>query len=546
MKNNYIVFVLLCFFLVSFKGNHNDENLERKGKDHAIFFAVNNYQDNGWEDLKTPIRDAEEIANLLKTKYGFTTEVIKNPSKYQINKKLKSLSKRKYQEDSQLLIYFTGHGIFDPAPGEKEKGLGYFIPSDARADDEFRDSYLGYVKLNPIIDNNPCKHILVSIDACYSGSFFNYKNRPNELTQREKLIRDVMSHTSRIGLTSGNFSPVKSGRHFSPYARNFISALSSGGGTDQILTVTELYSFLENISPRPQRGYFGKHHPEGDFLFIKKKTRSNPNSGNRQVDLLAWKKAEQSNTIYNYEQYLKEFPNGIFIGQAEQKMSELEEETEWEIAQTLNTPSAYEGYLKNYPYGKYASTARRKLKNKSRVDYTQTSGTFIDSRDGQSYRWAKMKDGKIWMTENLNYEKPGSYCYGDKESNCIKYGRLYKWSVAKKVCPEEWDLPNKKEWEKLVVEYGGYRYYEGESKDNGNPQKTYNNLTLGKFSILLGGYRSRGGEFFNLEEFGPYWTATANGRAYAWNYNFDKAGGRVHRYNDYSKESGFSCRCIKD
>ena len=61
---------------------------------------------------------------------------------------------------------------------------------------------------------------------------------------------------------------------------------------------------------------------------------------------------------------------------------------------------------------------------------TANAGTFKDSRDGQSYKWIRLKDGKKWVAQNLNYEASNSWCYDEKSSNCSKYGRLYSWQAA--------------------------------------------------------------------------------------------------------------------
>ena len=58
------------------------------------------------------------------------------------------------------------------------------------------------------------------------------------------------------------------------------------------------------------------------------------------------------------------------------------------------------------------------------------------------------------MIENLNYEIYGSYCYNDKDWNCLRYGRLYTWEAAQKACPPGWRLPSDEEWWNMAKLYG--------------------------------------------------------------------------------------------
>lgn len=79
------------------------------------------------------------------------------------------------------------------------------------------------------------------------------------------------------------------------------------------------------------------------------------------------------------------------------------------------------------------------------IDY----GTMIDTRDGKKYRTVNIGE-QVWMAENLNYAGDGiGHCYDDVPENCEVGGRLYKWDVAKNVCPEGWHLPSKEEFEIL-------------------------------------------------------------------------------------------------
>ena len=86
--------------------------------------------------------------------------------------------------------------------------------------------------------------------------------------------------------------------------------------------------------------------------------------------------------------------------------------------------------------------------------YLNYSRTMTDPRDGKKYKTVQI--GKqIWMAENLNYKTGESWCNGNMDSNCDKYGRLYTWKVAMSACPSGWHLPSKNEFDVLINEVGG-------------------------------------------------------------------------------------------
>ena len=164
-------------------------------------------------------------------------------------------------------------------------------------------------------------------------------------------------------------------------------------------------------------------------------------------------------------------------------------------------------------------------------------GSFTDSRDGQIYEWVRLKDGKIWMVENLNFKTiSGSYCYEENKKNCRKYGRLYKWDTVIKACPKGWKLPGSGEWEDLIKLYGG-----GEVAVKALVTKSNNRF----LNLFAGGQLlsdDGGGYTFDPEYTGFYWTATEdNSKAKniffnnKYDYNIDS--------ND--KMAAFSCKCIR-
>src|SRR4030095_14065892 len=83
--------------------------------------------------------------------------------------------------------------------------------------------------------------------------------------------------------------------------------------------------------------------------------------------------------------------------------------------------------------------------------------TLIVDQDGNKYPVKTLLDRKLWIATNLYTNLPNSYCYGDSDSNCKQYGRLYTWESAKQGCEwlgEGWRLPTGEEGTKLTAWYG--------------------------------------------------------------------------------------------
>jgi len=197
------------------------------------------------------------------------------------------------------------------------------------------------------------------------------------------------------------------------------------------------------------------------------------------------------------------------------------------------------------------SRARFVNKNNFKMEYSASS--FTDSRDGKMYKTVRLSE-QVWMAENLNHRtSSGSWCYGDDDSNCNTYGRLYDWNTAKTACPNGWHLPSKDEWNELVrladIVSDGAAGKKLKSKsgwnNNGNGTDDYG------FSALPGGNRDTGGSFGNVGGRGNWWTATEGGGA---NIN-DRAYEYVYyRYmgdDDYvdgdgsDMAAGYSVRCVE-
>lgn len=158
----------------------------------------------------------------------------------------------------------------------------------------------------------------------------------------------------------------------------------------------------------------------------------------------------------------------------------------------------------------------------------------------------RMADGMQWMTRNLSWEAPGSYCYGDDAANCARYGRLYTWVAAQRACAAlgaGWRLPSDAEWRRLAKAYGGVS---ADAEDQG--KGAYAALMRGGatgFDAVLGGNREGTGGYARGEAHGFYWTATEDTAGVIY-YNFAGGGRALHRQDGGDRARAFAVRCVRE
>jgi hypothetical protein len=255
---------------VTVKSNTDDEQSVVR-KDYALLFGTDDYE--SWDNLQNPIRDISTIAADLKEMYGFEIEIVKNPTKLEMMQKLREYARKTYLPEDQLFIMFAGHGYFDQLFNQ-----GYLVCRDSKITDEERLTYISHNSLRSIIDNIPNKHIFLTIDACFGGTFDPYISSSahrggmyDDLGNAEYISRKLKLKTRKF-LTSGGMEYVSDGRpgQHSPFTRKLLEAIRSYGGSDGILTLAEMKAYIEKIDPEPRFGEFGSDEPGSDFIFIVK------------------------------------------------------------------------------------------------------------------------------------------------------------------------------------------------------------------------------------------------------------------------------------
>ena len=193
-------------------------------------------------------------------------------------------------------------------------------------------------------------------------------------------------------------------------------------------------------------------------------------------------------------------------------------------------------------------------------------GEMTDPRDGIVYKTTTI-GGQVWMAENLNYfdieGAPSSikndWCYWDKPENCGSAGRLYTWTVAKRVCPEGWRLPTKDDWQALLTAVGAdtlnpiawtganvLKSVNGwENNGSGTDDFGFTALPVGrKFSTRVqDGFTNHGCSAYMWSATEPDISAGADTLAFSVELN---CSNELVIVNTIKKYSGLSVRCVKN
>jgi uncharacterized protein (TIGR02145 family) len=212
-------------------------------------------------------------------------------------------------------------------------------------------------------------------------------------------------------------------------------------------------------------------------------------------------------------------------------------------------------------------------------------GSFIDTRDGNKYNWTKIGN-QIWMAENLAYLPRVTgmeqvsidaeyYVYGYKgtnvseaknDSNYTNFGVLYNWAAAmdgvypidtlqegiQGVCPYNWHLPSKEEWNTLI-DFIGTVETAGTMLRSSSlwPQPTgiiYEDTSVVDsygFRGLPSGFFDKNNKFGGTYELATFWSSSGDGFSMVWGYAILQFEARLYEIK-YEPVEAVSIRCVKD
>ncbi|MFX0135518.1 MAG: caspase domain-containing protein [Candidatus Hodarchaeota archaeon] len=271
----------------------------------AVLIGINNFKYlPPTSKLDYAVKDAEEIKELLIQEFGFksnniilltdeqaTLRTIMNELSYELP--------RKVGENDRALIFWAGHGHTQDLSPSGE--MGFLIPSDGNITN-LESTCISMDAIKKVVDSIPAKHVLLLVDACYSGLVFEklYKLENFIRNLDERYLNIITSSNGRQIITAGKRDqPVleRSDWGHSAFTFKLIEGLKhklADSDNDGIITAIELGNFLipsvtklSNYRQTPQYGTEG----EGLFVLIPEPENIPPQISNLTKDLAKAKRA---------------------------------------------------------------------------------------------------------------------------------------------------------------------------------------------------------------------------------------------------------------
>jgi len=243
---------------------------------YALIFATDDYAH--WPHLTNPISDADAVNQTLTSLYGFHVEEVRNATDDQILARLTEYLHRKFEPQDQLLIFFSGHGYFDP-----DLGRGFLVPANALLvnDDIGHRSLLAHETIMDYVNRIPAKHVVLMLDACFAGTLDRKiadsglrgdtsSDSYAHVTLPELLARKQPRRTRRY-ITSGgkDFVPDGLPGHHSPFISAFLVTLNQAADRKGYITLDDIQEGLNTVNPEPRWGDIqDDNDPGADFLLL--------------------------------------------------------------------------------------------------------------------------------------------------------------------------------------------------------------------------------------------------------------------------------------
>ena len=224
---------------------------------------------------KHAVADAEAFYDLITTTGGFKKENVllltdpseRKPTLRNIKYALGTFLARSAERDDLVIMYFAGQGAAEAGP--RDGGLAaYFLPSDADRDDLY-ETAIPLNDLQVIFQRIQAERVVAFLDCSHSGAAAGLrlasKKAPGRSDEGSFLERFTTSRGRAIIASSAPSEVVLEAPDLGHGILTYYLIEGLKGAADLngdgIVSLQELYEYVEQQVPRKSRAIGGNQHP---------------------------------------------------------------------------------------------------------------------------------------------------------------------------------------------------------------------------------------------------------------------------------------------
>ena len=258
----------------------------------AVVIGVGRYASPDIPSLRYSVADAEAFAQLLIERAGFKKENVllltdkteRKPTLRDMKWALGTFLARSAKKEDLVVIFYAGHGApeIDPRGSEPDGLAKYLVPSDADPNDLYATA-LPMDELQIIFDRIEAERVVVFLDACYSGAAGGrtFASKRTRALRVDDVFLDRLARSrGRAIITASRASEVsielpELGHGL--FTHYLLQGLRGTADLDRdgVVTLQELYTYLEQQVTQKSRAAGGNQHPvmkgemEGQLPLVK-------------------------------------------------------------------------------------------------------------------------------------------------------------------------------------------------------------------------------------------------------------------------------------
>jgi sRNA-binding protein len=277
--------------------------------DRRVALVIGNAAYQNTAGLANPVNDAEDLAAAL-AGVGFEVLLERNLSKRGMESAIARFA-RLAQDADAALFYYAGHGM-------QHRGQNYFMPIDARLEDEFSLNF-ELTRIDDVLFGlERARGVkLLILDACRNNPLAERLARTT--TTRDPIGTKGLAKIDPIrGMviayaTQANQVAVDGEGRNSPFTRALVKHIDEPG--------LEVGTLFRRVAGEVNRVTEGRQLPElsvslvGEFYVNR-----------RESDLQAWAKVRASNDPEQLKDFLTLYPSSLLLTDARQRLDVLERE----------------------------------------------------------------------------------------------------------------------------------------------------------------------------------------------------------------------------